>query len=109
MRSFSRGSSSWRRTDSISSEIAGIVMSACTSSSWTRRPVKEKSPSSGDWKSWNTASSPVRWRTLAFAMFPLKKKISAMRAFVLPPSCVTARVPVWCEPMSVWMTVARSK
>ena len=41
-------------------------------------PVKENSPSSGDWKSWKTASSPVRCRTLARAMLPLKKKISAM-------------------------------
>ena len=40
-------------------------------------------------------------------MLPLKKKISA--TFCLPPSWVTTRLPVWCEPMRVWMTVARSK
>ena len=63
--------------------MAGMVMSAWTSSSCTFRPVKEKSPSSGDWKSWNTASSPTRFFTLARAMLPLKKKISATLSSVL--------------------------
>ena len=67
----------------MSSEIAGIVMSVCTSSSGTLRPVNENSPSSGLWNSWKTASSPASWRYRARAMLPLKKKISA--SFCLPP------------------------
>ena len=43
-------------------EIAGIEISTCTSSSRTSRPVNEKSPSNGLWKSWKTASSPTSWR-----------------------------------------------
>ena len=38
-------------------------------------------------------------------MFPRKKKISATRCL----SWLTTRAPVWCEPIRVWMTVARSK
>ena len=38
-------------------------------------------------------------------MFPRKKKISASLCL----SWVTTSAPVWCEPMRVWMTVARSK
>ncbi len=38
-------------------------------------------------------------------MFPRKKKSSA----TLCLSCVTTSDPVWCEPIRVWMTVARSK
>ena len=89
------------------SEIAGMVMSVWTSSSATLRPVNENSPSSGLWKSWKTASSPARWRNFARAMFPLKKKISAI--FCLLPSWETTRLPVWWDPMRVWITVARSK
>jgi hypothetical protein len=70
-RSFRTGSSSWSRTDSMSSEIAGIEMSAWTSSSATVLPVKEKSPSNELWKSWKTASSPVNCRNFARAMLPL--------------------------------------
>ena len=44
------------------SEIAGIEISLCTSSSRTSRPVKEKSPSTVLWKSWKTASSPTSCR-----------------------------------------------
>ena len=61
-RSLSIGSSSCIRTDSISSEIAGIETSLCTSPSRTSRPVNENSPSIGLWNSWNTASSPASWR-----------------------------------------------
>ena len=51
--------------------MAGMVTSVCTSSSATGRPVKENSPSSGAWKSWKTASSPVSCFTRARAMLPL--------------------------------------